>query len=458
MKMQPLFFKAVEMLRDPFTQASFMLFVRILNAWMLSPRRRYITELIISSKSTQLRHFSCFHRFFSEYAWKEEELSKAHAEQQIQHFAPHDETIDLSGDDTLCRKRGLTVYGVGMHHDPLLSSKSHVVTSWGHDWVIICLIVRKRPWASNKVWAVPLCWRLYRNLQGVTKGKKKRSAKKSSKTKKPAGHRTRPELMVEMLKQLAEWFPDRKFMISGDSAYGGRSVLQHLPSNMDLISHVHPKGAMYEPAPPRTADQLGAKRKKGARLPGMQEWAADQSQRWKTLCFDQFGLHAVLQVKVRRALYYKAGKDRLLIIVLVRDKEGKRPDQMFYCTNLSLTDRQILSCYACRWSQEVTHYNCKQYLGFAHPANRKEKAVRRTAPMSLILYGLTVKWFDEEGYKKLEYPDRPWYPQKCAPSFADMLTTLRKETWRTNYGHLLESGSMSEKDFEELVFFLSLAG
>jgi hypothetical protein len=27
-------------------------------------------------------------------------------------------------DDTLCRQRGLTRYGAGMHHDPLISSRS----------------------------------------------------------------------------------------------------------------------------------------------------------------------------------------------------------------------------------------------------------------------------------------------------------------------------------------------
>ena len=44
-----------------------------------------------------------------------------------------------------------------------------------------------------------------------------------------------------------------------------------------------------------------------------------------------------LAVKTIQALYYKAGRDRLLTIVLVRDLEGKRPDQMFYCTKLDWT-------------------------------------------------------------------------------------------------------------------------
>ena len=64
--------------------------------------------------------------------------------------------------------------------------------------------------------------------------------------------------------------------------------------------------------------------------------------------FNQFGLHAAHAVKTINAQYYKAGGDRLLTIVLVRDLEGKRPDQMFYCTKLEWNARQILSPYSCR--------------------------------------------------------------------------------------------------------------
>jgi hypothetical protein len=42
-----------------------------------------------------------------------------------------------------------------------------------------------------------------------------------------------------------------------------------------------------------------------------------------------------LQVKVQQALYYTAGKDRLLTIFLTRDTKGKRPDQRFYFTRVT---------------------------------------------------------------------------------------------------------------------------
>jgi hypothetical protein len=64
---------------------------------------------------------------------------------------------------------------------------------------------------------------LYRNRQGVTKGKKK--SKQGARTKNNPPHRTRPELALHAISLLAQWFPDRQFMVSGDSAYGGKSVL-----------------------------------------------------------------------------------------------------------------------------------------------------------------------------------------------------------------------------------------
>jgi hypothetical protein len=338
----------------------------------------------------------------------------------------------------------------------LISSRAKPLTSWGHDWVVVTLIVRHPWWAPTKIWSLGIAFRLYRNRQGVTKGKKAKNAK-PKKQKRDPNHRTRPELAVELISLVASWFPDRRLIVSGDSAYGGASVLRKLPTNVELISHVHPKGALYEPAPTPIPGQKGAHRKKGKRLPDMQHWA-DDGRPWRTLGFDQFGLHATLLVKTMQALYYKAGKDRLLVIVLVRDAVGKRPDQMFYCTRLDWDARKILSEYSMRWSIEVTFENCKQLLGLEDPANRKEKAVRRTAPMALVLHSLIVVWFHRMGHRYVRFPDRPWYPQKEEPSFADMLTTLRRLSWQDKICLLPIKSRLAKKVLAQIIEFLSLAG
>jgi hypothetical protein len=447
-----------------FTAPSFRTFCALMAGWLLTFRHRFVTELILSCGSAGDGHHGRFHRFFSGAAWSVGKLWQLLARLLVRRFAAHG-VIELAIDDTLCRKRGLGLFGAGMHHDPLLSSRALKVCSWGHDWVVLFVLIR-RWWAPGKVWALPISCRLYTNRQGLTKGKRRRHKGKGNKARRrpaptPAapGHRTRPELAVEMIREVAAWFPDRKFLASGDSAYGGKSVLSPLPANVDLISRVAPNGGLYAPAPEPAPGvrPAGRPRKKGARLPGMQEWAADETP-WRRLTFDRFGLHATVEVKEQKALYYKAGKDRKLSVVLVRDVGGKRPLQMFYCTRLDWEAKAILSKYAARWAAEVTFEDCKQLLGFADPANRKPLAVRRTAPCALVLYSLVVLWCDQAGHQWLRWPQRPWYPHKRRPSFADLLGALRRRSWEEYLAGVLPESALREKGLAVLIDFVSRAG
>jgi DDE superfamily endonuclease len=410
-----------------FTAPTFQTFVEVVTGWLLSHRHRYVTDLIFSSGNVDNGHWSRFHRFFSHAAWDFDVLCLHLAKLVVTLLAPG-ATLLWAVDDTLCRKRGLTLYGVGMHHDPLISSRAKPLVSWGHDWVVLCLLLVQPFWAPTKVFALPIAVRLYRNRQGVTKGKKGKAS--SVKPKADPNHRTRPQLALELISLVATWFPHDDIVVTGDSAYGGRSVLAYLPAHVHLLSHVHPKGALYEPPPPPAAKKgRGAPRKKGARRPGMADWAADASKPWTELTFDQFGFHATVEVKTQQALYYKAGGSRLLTIVLVHDVLGQRPDQMFYCTKLDWDARQILSTYAHRWAIECTFENCKQFLGLEDPANRLPLAVSRTAPLALVLYALVILWFHRTGSGFVRFPKRPWYRRKEQPSFADLLATLRRVSY-----------------------------
>jgi DDE superfamily endonuclease len=397
MELTPSFRVLLQHFRPVFTAPSFRLFVLIVTGWALSCRHRYITECIFTAGQVGIGHWSCYHRFFSHYTWSLDGLCHALAQLLIERFVP-DGPILLAGDDTLCRKRGLGLFGAGMHHDPLFSSKALKVFSWGHDWVVLALVVRLPRWAPTKVFALPLVFCLYVNRQGLAKGKKAKQTKQQrqrggsgaalpkKKWRRPAdaNHRTRPELLVELLHLVAGWFPQRQFVACVDTDYAGKSVLRQLPANVDLISQVHPQGVLYAPPPPPTGKR-GARRKKGERLPGLADWADDAASPWQKLVFDQYGLHATLQVKVQQALYYTAGKDRLLTVILTRDLKGKRPDHRFYCTRLDWSAQAVLSAYASRWALEVTFEGAKQVLGLEDPANRLPKAVRRTAPVALVL-------------------------------------------------------------------------
>jgi len=466
-----------------FTEPSFETFRSLMAGWIASPRHRYITDLIISSDSVGNGHFSNYHRFFSQASWDIDQLWKLLAQLIVRTLVGKDAIIYLAGDDTLCRKRGLGIFGAGMHHDALSSSKSKKIFHWGHDWVDLCLIIANPWWAPTKVFALPICMRLYRNKQGLVKGKNKvkkkrnvsrtkaasKKAKAAAEAKKKAAkkadavhkkdsssHKTRPELMAEMIALVATWFPDRKFVLVVDSLYSGKSVLGNLPENFDLIGPVHARAALYEPAP-NEPNRRGPRRKKGERLSSTAEWENDRKP-WKTYHFSQYGLHGSLRAKTRTGLYYTAGKDRLLRFVLSQDTVGGRPTRIFYSTDVSLSAKKILSIFSFRWSIEVTHYDCKQHLGLEDPANRVPQAVERTAPMSMFLYSLTIVWFATEGHAYLQFPERPWYTWKREPSFRDMLTTLRRKSWEDNLSTVSLKTTPHDNPIELLTYLATLAG
>ena len=58
-------------------------------------------------------------------------------------------------------------------------------------------------------------------------------------------------------------------------------------------------------------------------------------------------------------------------------------------------------------------------------------AVRRTAPLALIVSALVLLWYAGQCHdqRMVGWTARPWYRTKTTPSFLDMLTALRRAGW-----------------------------
>ena len=93
-----------------FTAPTHKTFLVIVAGWVLSQRHRFITELIFSGGHVGKGHWSRFHRFFSHAAWDIDSFSMALAKLVVTILAPGAQLL-WAVDDTLCRKRGLTLYG-----------------------------------------------------------------------------------------------------------------------------------------------------------------------------------------------------------------------------------------------------------------------------------------------------------------------------------------------------------
>src|SRR5690606_32535486 len=114
-------------------------------------------------------------------------------------------------------------FGVGMHLDPIISSRGRKLVNWGHSWVVLGVLLRFPLW-PERWFCLPVLFRLYLNRSAATRHRRV--------------YRTRPELAIEMLHLLCKARNSRRFHLVADSAYGGQSVLAHLPENCDLTSRL----------------------------------------------------------------------------------------------------------------------------------------------------------------------------------------------------------------------------
>lgn len=386
------------------TAPSFNNFVTILTGWVYA-RRRTVTGMLVAAGVAGERHHSALHRLFSEASWSLDAMGLA-VFRSIEPWLAEGQVL-LALDDTLARKRGLKIFGVGMHHDPLLSSRGKAITSWGHSWVVLSVVVQFPLW-PNRPFCLPVLFRLYLNKEAASGARRK--------------YRTRPELAVDLLRIVCQHRKNRRFHVVADSTYGGQSVLKHLPSNCDLTSRLHLDARLYDAPPPRKPGTNGRPRKRGERLPTPRQMLTQRAQR---IALDIYGRRDRVRLCDCQARWHCAS-DLPLRVVAVEPLTGGRSVQAFYSTCHEATAVEVLQWYATRWGIEVAFHDAKTHLGFEEPQGWSRNAVERTAPVAMLLYSLIVLWFATEGHHHYRPVARPWYPQKRHATFTDMLATLRR--------------------------------
>lgn len=244
----PGFTMLLQALSPNMTAPTFDSFVTVVTGWVFSGRGT-ITRSILAAGGLATKHFSSYHRLFSAAQWSLDAVG-LDVFDLVEPWLG--DVIMLGVDDTLARKRGLKIFGVGMHHDPLRATRSRPITSWGLSWVSLGVIVRL-PFRPDHSYYLPLLFQPYQN---------KTAAAKSRRTS-----RSRPELAVELLHLLCNRRRNSRFHLVGESAYGGKSVLCNLPENCGLTSRLLPTARLYDPPLAPAKGRKGRPPMRHARLP-----------------------------------------------------------------------------------------------------------------------------------------------------------------------------------------------
>ena len=403
----PGFIILLQALSPTMTSPTFDSFVTVATGWVFSGSGT-ITRSILSAGDLATKHFSSYHRLFSSAQWSLDAVGLA----VFDLIEPClGEVVMLGTDDTLARKRGHKIFGVGMHHDPLRSTRSRPVTSWGLSWVSLGVIVRF-PFRADHSYYLPLVFRLYQNKAAAAKSRRV--------------YRSRPELAVELLHLLCNHRKTSCFHVVGDSAYGGQSVLCNLPENCGITSRLLATARIYGPPPAPEKGRMGRPRKRGDRLPSP---AAMLEGRCRRVTLNIYGRSQKARVADCVARVF-AAPTRPLRVVATEAIGGGRGVEVFYSTCTDATVEQVIGQYASRWSIEVAYRDVKQCLGFEQPQGWCRKTVERTAPMAMLIYSLVIIWFAREGHRHWRPERHAWYPSKRDPSFADMLAELKRRSIR----------------------------
>jgi len=411
-----------------FTEPTYQRFLVLMGAAILTTGRRTVANLLRTAGSLAPGHTSSYRRVFSEAPWSALQLACALARLLVA-LLPDDAPILLAGDDTVVAHPGPHVFGKARHRDPVRSSHAYTAWRYGHKWVVLSVLIRF-PFATRP-WALPVLVALYQS-EDDDRSQRRR-------------HRTPAQHLIRLLAIMLRWFPDRKFVFVGDSAYGTHEVARFVDRHckrLCLVSKLHPEANLFAAPPPYKGK--GRPAVKGKRLPKPREVvSATKRFRRHTVGWYGGGTRRVA-TRTRTGHWFKSGKGLVSIRwVFVRDREGTHRDEYFYTTDPSLSIEQIIGYYTGRWNIETTFEEVRSCLHLETTRGWCRRTVLRVTPCLFGLYSLVVLLYNQVPARRRVRAIE--WPGKVGVSFADALTTVRRWVWAEGVFAQVQGGGAIQK-------------
>ena len=240
--------------------------------------------------------------------------------------------------------------------------------------------------------------------------------------------------------------PDRKLVIVADSEFAAISWLfrlTQLPGELCLIVRLRLDAALYTPAPTRKPGTTGRPRKKGERLPTLEQVATNPKTRWQRVTIRNWYGEGQRQIDIvsQTAVWFHGGQPPLPIRwVLIRDPKGRFKTQALLCIDLKLDPVQIIKWFVLRWQTEVTYHEVREHLGVETQRQWSDLAILRTTPALLGLFSLvTLLAHQHTRRRKLPIRQVAWY-HKSQPTFSDALALVRRQIWQHECFETADSG------------------
>ena len=410
-----------------FTQPTGQVFARLLTGWVLCNGRRTVTGMIRWADPQGWRAHDAYHRLFRDAAWAMEDLWRRLMGVLVKQFYPEG-IILLDLDDTLFHRTGRKVNGAGWWRDAVRSTRTTIVYAWGLNLVVLTLRIHP-PWGGEPL-GLPINMRLHRkNGPSLI------------------------ELAEAMLRQMAQWLPERRFRVGADGFYASLAGAR-IPQ-VHMVSRIRRDAVLYDLPPTQRKKIRSRPRTRGRKLAPPQRMIRT-IRHGKTVSTCERGRTRKRQVYARKVLWYHVSKQPVLLVIS-RDPAGKEKDDFFFTTDLTMKPAEVISHFAGRWCIEDTFKNTKQLLGGQQPQSFKRQGPERAAALSLWLYSLVWLWYLTQKQHQRIFLVWPWNPHKRVPSFLDALSNLRRLLWRKKIKSMFGERIVHDKNYEFLIEALASA-
>jgi len=400
-------------LAGAFTRPTFLRFVVLALATILTIGGRTICNLLRTLGVLAPGHPSSYHKVFCKRRWSSWQLAHSLAGWVFGHLVPEGRVL-LAGDDTVDEHPGDKVFGKGCHRDPVRSTHSFTAFRWGHKWVVLAVLVRF-PF-TRRQWALPLLVALYHSEADNKKAGRR--------------HKTPARLLRQLCCVLLRWFQQRQFVLTGDNNYGSHEMARFAArrrGRLHLVSKFYSDANLFEPPPPYSGH--GRPRVKGKELAKPEAVVAEASRTRLTVAWYGGGQREV-EVVTGTGHWYKAGQGLVAVRwVFVHDLTGTHRDEYFLTTDVALSAQAVIETYVGRWNEETTFQEMRSYLGLETTRGWKEKTVLRLAPCLFGLYTVVACLYSQlpRGYARVRAVA---WAGKIDVTFSDAITAVRRWLWR----------------------------
>jgi len=385
---------------------------------ILAPQRRMVSTVLRVMGLGQERHYQNYHRVLNRASWSSLAVSQILLGLLVAAFVAAGAPVVVAADETLERRRGAKIHGLGCFRDAARSTGRNKVKSFGLRWVSMMLLVAV-PW-SPRVWALPFLTVLAPNqASDATRGVR---------------HKTSIDWVKQMILQVRRWLPERPLVLVVD---GGLAALKlglrcaQLRQPVTYLTRLQLNARLFDLPPAQPAGKRGRPRLVGDRQPKPQDWLENPDTAWQSIQLRLYqGRQVTLEYVSQVALWYTCGVQPLLgRWVVLHDPSGALKPWVLFATDPNLSPEQIITFYLMRWSQEVTFEEVRAHLGFETHRQGSRLAVQRTSPAVLGLFAL-VTLLAHHLLHNEPFPvhSTAWYTKSFA-TFSDVLAFVRTHLW-----------------------------